>query len=43
MCELFPVTFGALNDDKGGVAGDNCLGAGVALAGEFESVEKLWR
>jgi hypothetical protein len=43
MCELFPVTFGAFKDDKGGVAGDNCIDASVALAGKFESVEKLWR
>jgi hypothetical protein len=42
MCESFPVTFGALDDNKGSVADDSCLCAGMALAGKFESVEKLW-
>jgi hypothetical protein len=36
MCESFPVTFGALDGDKRGVAGEDCSGEGVALVGKFK-------
>jgi hypothetical protein len=43
---MFPVSFGALDGDKGGVVGKDCLGAGsmaFKLVGKFESFGKLRR
>jgi len=41
--ESFPVSFGALDGNKGGIPGEDYLSTSIALLSKLESVKKLWR